>query len=340
MMGAPMQVVQHLDEDAWMDFVANHPRGNIFHTPEMFRVFAQTKGQRPELWAVLDGKAGVLALLTPVNITLLDGWWRRLTTRSVAYGSILAQDTAQGQQALRLLLDTYARHVPGRSLFTELRNLHDVGPLRPLLERCGYVYHDHLNYLVDLDRPVAAILQSIGRRTRKKIRKGLRDERVRIVEVTRRAELAHWYAILQKTYHNAQVPLADRSLFEAAFDVLRPKRMAQFLLAQVAGESVACSVELMYKDTIYGWYGGSTRSYGAYLPNEMLIWHVLEWGAQQGYRVYDFGGAGRPDHDYGVRHFKAKFGGDLVNFGRHTCVHRPSLLKLSKRGYAIYKRFL
>lgn len=335
-----MWVVQHLDEDLWRDFVVNNPRGNIFHAPEMFRVFAETSGHRPELWAVVDDRPEVLALMLPVQITLMDGWLQRFTTRSVVYGSILAQDTSSGQDGLHLLLETYARHIKGQSLFTELRNLCNLDDLQPLLEDCGYLYEGHLNYLIDLARPAEEILQGIGKRTRKKIRKGLRDGNVQIGEVTHRDGLLRWYEALQKTYDNAQVPLADRSLFEAAFDVLYPKGMAKFLFAQVHGETAACSVELPYKDTIYGWYGGSDRAYSDYLPNEMLIWHILEWGARNGYRVYDFGGAGKPDEEYGVRDFKAKFGGERVCYGRNIYVHSPRLLMMGEIGYKIYRRFL
>ncbi|MDH4208252.1 MAG: hypothetical protein OEV76_05210, partial [Anaerolineae bacterium] len=55
-------------------------------------------------------------------------------------------------------------------------------------------------------------------------------------------------------------------------------------------------------------------------------------------RVYDFGGAGKADEEYGVRDFKAKFGGDLVCYGRNTCVHAPFRLAMSKLGYEGYRR--
>jgi lipid II:glycine glycyltransferase (peptidoglycan interpeptide bridge formation enzyme) len=99
-------------------------------------------------------------------------------------------------------------------------------------------------------------------------------------------------------------------------------------------------VELLFKDVIYGWYGGTDRAYSAYQPNELLQWHVLQWGAENGYRLYDFGGAGKPDEDYGVREYKAKFRGELVSFGRNTLVHAPALLHLSQWGYKAYQRFI
>ena len=335
-----MRVVQELNEALWREFVDRQPQGNIFHTPEMFRVFNQTKGHKSTLWAVVDGDNCPLALLLPVQVTLLDGLLRQLTTRAIAYGSILSAPGPEGQTALAMLLQTYKREAKGSALFTELRNLSDLSQVQSLLNNLGFAYEGHLNYLINLNRSPEEVLQSIGQRTRKKIRKGLRDGFVQISEATTLAELEHWYDILQKTYRNAQVPLADRSLFVAAFNELYSKGMAKFLLAQVNGATVACSIELPYKNVIYGWYGGSDREYSDYLPNEMLIWHVLEWGAHKGYHVYDFGGAGKPDEEYGVRDFKAKFGGELVNFGRNVYVHNPTLLKLSKQGYEVYRHFL
>jgi len=54
--------------------------------------------------------------------------------------------------------------------------------------------------------------------------------------------------------------------------------------------------------------------------------------------VYDFGGAGKPDEPYGVRDFKAKFGGKLINYSRNTSSHSPRWLAVSKVGYQIYRK--
>jgi lipid II:glycine glycyltransferase (peptidoglycan interpeptide bridge formation enzyme) len=75
------------------------------------------------------------------------------------------------------------------------------------------------------------------------------------------------------------------------------------------------------------------RAYGSYLLNELLVWDILKWGQDNGYRRYDFGGAGRPEEKYGVRDFKGKFGGDLVCYGRNVCVHAPVIFRLCQWGY-------
>jgi serine/alanine adding enzyme len=332
-----MRLVRSLGVEAWRSFVQEHPQGGVFHTPEMFTVFSRAKAHRPDLWAICEGK-DVLAVLLPVNITLIDGLLRSLTTRAVVYGSVLCAPNTQGRAALSQLLSAYKRGVDPGVLFTELRNLSDLAELQPTLKQYGFEYKDHLNYLIDLARPAAAVLQGISRRTRKRIRQGLRNGEVAIEEAQRRAQVTLCYDLLRKSYAAAGMPLADRSLFDAAFDVLHPRGMIKFLLAYVDRQCVAGSVELLYKDCIYGWYSGVDRAYSSYVPNEMLMWCILEWGAQNGYRTYDFGGAGKPGEEYGVRDFKAKFGGDLVCYGRNTCVHAPLRLAAGRIGYGLYRR--
>ena len=333
-----MHVVRELDEATWRCFVERQLLGNVFHTPEMFRVFSAAKGHLPELWAVQGDDGNVCALMVPVQVSIRQGALRGLTTRSIVYGGPLCRNDDEGRAALGALLSTYEASVGRRSLLTEFRNLSDLSSLRPVFEACGYVYEDHLNFLVDLDRTPEDVLQGIRTKARKAIRKGIRDGHVVVGEVTDRAEMEDWYDLLHRTYRHASVPLADRSLFDAAFDILRPARMAKLLLARVDDAPVACSAELPYKDTIFGWYGGSDRAYSRFLPNELLTWHVLEWGANSHARVYDFGGAGRPDQEYGVREFKAKFGGELVNFGRYVRVHAPVRMRVSTAGYHVYQR--
>ncbi len=324
----------------WREFVDRHPHGNIFHTPEMTKVFERARGHRPQLYFAVDGGENVQALLLPVQVTLMDGMLRRLTTRAIAYGGCLSLPGALGEEALARLLDVYSQDAKREAIFTELRNLSDTMLIQPVLLRSGFAYADHLNYLINLDCSPEQLLQNIGARTRKHIRQTLRRGGVSVKEIADPNQLSIWYDLVRKTYAAAHVPLADRSLFEAAFEVLAPRGMVKFWLAQVGPNYAAASAELLYKDVIYGWYGGMDRAYAKDLPGEALMWHIIEWGAMNGYKTYDFGGAGKPGEEYGVRDFKAKFGGHLVCFGRNTKLHSPNLLKWSERGYRIYRNLI
>jgi serine/alanine adding enzyme len=334
-----MKIVNTLDEQTWRQFVEQHPQGNAFHTPEMFQVFVQAKNHHPDLWAVIGDDGKIRVLFLPVQITLYGGPLRRLTTRTVAYGGLLCDPSSADGEALAALLGAYANAVGREVLFTELRNLSDTNAIQPKLNQCGFVYHDHLNYLIDLNRPIEEVMKGIGTRTRKHIRQGLRTREVIVEEVSNRNQIKVWYGLVQASYTAARVHLADLSLFEAAFDILHPQGMIKFWLAHVGDVPVAASAELIYKDVMYGWYSGTDRTYSSYSPGELLMWHILEWGAENGYKVYDFGGAGTPQEKYGVREFKAKFGGKLVCFGRNTYVHAPHILNLSQLGYRLYRHW-
>jgi serine/alanine adding enzyme len=333
-----MRIVHHLDEGLWRDFVDNNPWGNIFHTPEMFQVFSRTEGHQPQLWAATkDGR--VLALLPPVWITLKDGLLRPFTTRSVIYGSVLCTASAEGQEALANLLHAYKSEVKGGPLFTELRNLSDLSAVQPILQDNGFIHEGHLNFLIDLQRPTEEIWSSLHGDVRTNVRKARRMGVV-VEEVTSLDAVPVVYSVLAKVYEHIQIPLAPPSLFEAAFDILHPRGMIKLFMARVEDNCIGVAVRLLYKDTIYAWYAGAPRDYASYKANDLLNWHVLEWGAQHGFKCFDFGGAGKPDQDYGPRRFKAKFSGRLVNYGRNLCVHRPHLLHFSQWGYQVYRRLL
>jgi CelD/BcsL family acetyltransferase involved in cellulose biosynthesis len=333
-----MRILRTLDDVTWRSYVDEHPDGNVFHTPEMYQIFDAVKGFRPSLWAAVAASGKPLALLLPVEITLMNGLLRPFTTRAVVYGSVLCAPGSEGRRALDALLQAYAAGAPRSVLFTELRNVSDMSAAQPVLKACGFAHEDHLNYLIDLHRAPEAVLQSFGRRTRKKIRRGLRRGDVRIEAVDNREGVSLCYRLLRKSYAAARVPLADRALFEAAFEILYPRGMIKLLLARIGDAYVATSAELIYKDTIYGWYSGVDRDFSSYVPNELLMWYILRWGAENDYRVYDFGGAGKPEEEYGVRDFKAKFGGELVCYGRNLRVHAPVRLAAGKAGYEIYRR--
>ena len=49
-------------------------------------------------------------------------------------------------------------------------------------------------------------------------------------------------------------------------------------------------------------------------------------------------GAGKPDDGYGVRDFKAKFGGQLVEHGRFLHVMNPLLYNIGKLGVKLLKK--
>jgi serine/alanine adding enzyme len=114
--------------------------------------------------------------------------------------------------------------------------------------------------------------------------------------------------------------------------------MFKIFLAMSEGKIIGTMYVLCFKDVMYDWYAGSFKAYYNKYPNDLIPWEAFLWGKMNGYKYFDFGGAGKPDIPYGVRDYKLKFGGELVNYGRFEKIHKPFLMELGKLGLKTYKK--
>ena len=87
-------------------------------------------------------------------------------------------------------------------------------------------------------------------------------------------------------------------------------------VVEIEGTIIGTRVELCFKDLVYDWYAGADDNYKNHYPNDVLPYSILIWGKENGFKSFDFGGAGKPDVPYGVRDHKLKFGGQMVEYGR------------------------
>jgi len=324
-----MEIVRYSPEleDELAEFVLSHPQGNIFQTPYMWEVYHRARRIEPlGLVALEDG--GIAGSLLCFISTEREGLGSGFARRAVITGGPLAGDA----RALEKLFESYDRLLRRRVLFTEIRNLCERSDLRFLASR-GYRYEEHLNFLVDLR---GDIWRGLHRTMRKNIRRAERRG-VRVREVRRLEEVNEFYEHLRETYSRARLPLADVSLFRAAFEVLQPRGMVKFHLAEHDGRCIGGRVSLIYRDTVYAWYVGTSRRYAKLYPNALLNWHVMSWAKEQGFSVFDMGGAGKPGERAGRFEFKRQFGGRLVNFGRYRKVHSPLRYALASAGLKLLR---
>ena len=331
-------VVDTPDRERWDRFVSEHPGGSIFHTPAMVDVFRGARNHRPAVLAALDGSGDILALLVAVRIQTLPGPLGLVSSRSIFYAEPLCRDDPRGVAALTSLLGRHDAAMRRRALFAEVRPLRGAGPERLALERAGYRHEEYLNYLIHLRQPVEELWRRVQNRTREQIRQSERLG-VRVEEASTREGMAAVYELLRASYAHARVPMADGSLFARAFEILQPGGLLKTLVAYHQESPVAAAVSLLYKRTAYLWYAGTSRPEGIN-PMACLYWRQIDWGREHGYELFDLGGAGWPDRPYGVRGFKAKFGGDLVNFGRYRKIYSPVKLALAEKVYELARRVL
>ncbi|NIA11169.1 MAG: peptidoglycan bridge formation glycyltransferase FemA/FemB family protein [Nitrospiraceae bacterium] len=329
--------LEDVDKEDWRDFVHNHSCGSIFQTHEMRGVYEQTKNYEPISLAAINDSEEIVALVQAVVIKEMGGFLGGFSARSVIQGGPLFVDSSVGYEAVSLLMNEYDRIARKRALYSEIRNIYDMSEFRSLFKQMGYVYEDHLNYLIDLDRPQEEIGMAIHRSMRKNIKRS-QKKGVVIREVTNKSQLKIFYGFLEDVYHNAKIPFEDMSHFDAIFDILVPRGMATFHLAEHGGEYIGGRVTLIYKGVVYAYSVGVPNKYKHLYPNALLNWEIIQWGAENGCNTFDFGGAGKPDRDYGVREFKRQFGGELVNYGRCKKIYSPVKMGIAEMGLRVYKK--
>jgi CelD/BcsL family acetyltransferase involved in cellulose biosynthesis len=335
-----VNLLHHWDKlrPAWDDFSAQHPKGSAFHSSYMVRVFQSARGFSPLPLAAVSPNGEIRALLVAVRVQSFSEVFGAASSRSIWYAEPLCFDDSHSIEALCQLIDAHDRAMSRRVLFAEVRPLHASGPERFALERCGYDYLDYLNYVVDVTQPKDALWKRMRQTARASVRKSERQGlEVRHIDSDNTVDL--FYPLLRETYRRAETPLADRSLFDAAFAILRPQGMIEFTSVYDGERPIAMNAMLLFGKQVFGWYSGSVRTRGA-SQMDLLQWHEIAWSCERGYSRYDFGGAGWPSKPYGVRDFKAKFGGDLVCYGRYRKVYSRWKMALAERAYALRRSVL
>ena len=339
-MDEALEIVDSLPENDWIQFVNTQSDGNIFHTPYLYEIFRNTKNHVPRLAAVVSRSDGLLnALMLTVQVNVAGGLLKRLTGRGILYGGLLCPPQQKYPDSISRLVEMHDQKLRSHVLLTEIRNMNSTAFFRSSLEANGYVYRDYLNYVIDLQQGPERIYNSFSTSCKRNIRKAETSGiEIRVLEDLDGVPV--FYRMLQKTYARAKVVIADISLFENAFRVLYPKNMIKIFVAYLGMVPIACRSVFLFKDRMYDWYAGSDPAYYKHCPNEWMVWHILRMGIQNGFRIFDFGGAGFPDEKYGVRDFKSRFGGKLVNHGRYTKIYSPLWFQISKVGYRAYQHVI
>lgn len=315
----------------WDAYVRDHPKGCVFHTSEMVRVFQATKHHAPLALASIRADGRITALLVSVRVQTLPPPMGQLSSRAIFYAEPLCDDHPDSMFALSQLV---ARHDVQRKrtvLFAEVRPLFAPGCERIVLERAGYNYLEYLNYLYDVSQPPEAMWAELHKSAHRAIRSCERRG-LTVCEVPADEAVEQLYPLLKLSYGHSGVPLADRTLFDTTAQRLHPPGLAKFFAAYEGSTPVAMDVMLTFKDRIYFWYGGVERSAQG-SPCSLLRWFELKWAHENGFAICDSGGAGWPNVPYGVRDFKQKFGGTLVQFGRYRKVFAPWKLALAEKVY-------
>lgn len=319
----------------WSAFVASHPQGNIFQTPEMYDIYACAEHVMPIAIAAVEGDeiVGILVAQYMTNGGALASW---ITARSIITGGPLAR--YNDPAIIQALMEAYKKQLPCKTIYSEIRPIYEM-PLEIgnwMLEIGGWKRVGHYNLVMRLDKTEEELFEQMHKERRRNVNQAIKAG-LTFKELTTADDIQQVVALIEKTYRRKHVPIGYLNMFDKVQGILRD--YAHFFGCYTAeGQMIAGQVRLCYGTLIYAWFAGSDEEYFKLRPNDFTMWNVIKWAREKGYQLFDFGGGGEPCKPYGVRDYKLKYGCEMFDYGRYILAHRPMVYWAAATAYNIYHK--
>ena len=315
------------------EFVEKNQYSSIFQTAHMVEVYKNLDDCDPISLAVVNKDGEILSSLVAITFTE-SKTFKYFSRHSTIRGGPIFSQSIEGAQATELLLNEYNHIAKCGALYSRIYPLFNSENVHDIAISCGYQHDEWLNFIINLQKSKEDLWKNMNKPRKKGIKRAEKSG-VSIEEMKNCNDLPIFYELLKNTHERAKVPLKNINFFESVFNRLGKKQYAKFYFAKYNNQYIAARLILTYCNTMYDWYAGADTNFNDKYPSEYLIWNILNIGREMGYKIFDFGGAGSPYENYGVREFKRRFGGDLVNYGRYTNVHQSFKLKLANTSYKL-----
>lgn len=340
-----------INRNEWSALVASAATGNWFQSPEAYDFYAD----QPELFKPFaygiknDGKLrGVCVGYETVEKNPIKQF---LTRRAIIIGGPCLADDCTDEEVNALLCALKSTLLVGRNgigfqpIYIETRNFNDYSRWKDAFTAAGFEYVPHLNFHVDtssVEVGEANIGKSRKRDIRTTIREGVTitsiyDLGLQIDDFERERMVHEYYQVLKNLYKTkVKTPLFPESFFQA----LAKHPDARFLLTKLNGKIIGGTVCVAQEGKcLYEWFAcGEDGVYPHVFPSCYATYAGIRYAAEHNMPRFDMMGAGKPDEAYGVRDFKAKFGGKEVEYGRFLCVTKPLLYKIGVLGVKLLKK--
>ena len=321
--------VNQLNSDKFNSLICNHTDGNFFQTVQAFRFFSSIEGYEPLIIIASQDEEIVGSLLAIImrEKNKIKGY---LSRRCIIYGGpiVKGNDIKITQNILQYFDKALAKKV----IYSEFRILFDMSLFKSIFEKNGYNFEEHLNFIVDIIS-VEENRKNLHASKKRQINLSLKNG-AEIIEPRDLSDVESFYSILKDLYKNkVKKPMPDINFFKNFYN---GEDLGKYFLIKHEDKIIGGIMCPIYKDKIYEWFVcGLDGEIKNVYPSVLATWAPIDYAANNGLKYFDFLGAGKPNEDYGVREFKSKFGGQLVNYGRFVKVYNKTLFNIGKLGLEI-----
>jgi lipid II:glycine glycyltransferase (peptidoglycan interpeptide bridge formation enzyme) len=361
-----LESISNIDLKKWSELVKNHPYGSTFQSPEMYELFRRSDKFKPVIVGVSDEQDNLKGLLLAVIIREKRSIAGFFSSRTVIYGGPLIPENEQETgEILDMLLQALINKVKHKSIFIQFRNFFDLSPYLHIFKKHGFTFRERLNFIVKLDNHIN-VWKRMSESRRRQIKKGLGisyshltppnsqltthhsrltshlspltpHNHAKIITPKTLKQVREFYDILYLLYrYKVRKPLPKWSFFKSFYEVIQefPERGVILLVEYQDNIIGGILSPITPGKTIYEWYVcGLDQEFKNLYPSVLATWAAMDYGLKHGIGEFDFMGVGIPGKPYGVRDFKERFGGEMVNYGRFSRINNKFLYIFAEMGY-------
>ena len=288
--------------------VERNPHGSVYHLWEWGEVLSLTYGYpKYYLTAAHNDKVVGVFPLAHVNSRIYGN--RLISLPFCEYGGPLA-DSSLGDQDTLLIIEALLDAAGKLARSLKVQYVETRSPSRGVACDCitAKDYHNVRSYVtfrVNLSVELDELWAGLHRKTRNAVKKPMK-EGVTVKDVEESEELEPYYGLYLQTQKRHGTPPHDQKLFEKLYDAFSDAGKIRLLMAEYQGNPIGGVIMLLHDKTIFWWNNVTDIKHRSLNPTNLLLWKIIEWGAQNGYHTLDLG---RTRKGTAIYHFKSRWGG-------------------------------
>jgi hypothetical protein len=274
----------------WDAVLASLPGPRFCHRPEWLEFLQQSQRGEPVAAVLWDGGniVGAFAglVVTKFGVRILGspfpGWTSPYMGLAVRDGVVLRD--AVGALVPFAFRDLRCAHL---ELMDRHLTLNDLDGLR-------FRYRAFSSWEVDVHRNEAELIGSFSRACRTQIRRAIRNGLV-VEEALDAQFVDDYYSQLSSVFARQQlVPTYPKDRVHQLIDAVRPTGQLLLLRVRTAdGRPAATGIfHALDGQRIYAWGLASSPHLRDSHPNELLVFHALNWSRDRGFKTLDLAGSG------------------------------------------------
>jgi len=316
------------DRYLWDEYVTRNRHSHVYHLWEWGDVLCKTYNYERHYVAVKQGE-DILAVFPCLFVKSLIFGKRLISLPFVEYaGPILKNDMdpSTAKLVLTQLLD-YVEKLSKklRADYIEIR--HPPPFLSSLPPSLSFkVLKRHITFRIDLTKEESKLWRDLDKKCRNSLRKAMKIG-IRIEEVDSDG-LEQYYDLYLDSQKRLGSPPHSFDFFCNVYDAFKPDGLLRMTLAMYDDKPIAGVMVFCFKDKLY-WFGNViNRKYASLNPTNLLLWHTIQQGRRNNFRVFDLGQTRKDDR--GIYRFKSSWSGcetnlkDLVFSSKSVELPNPS----------------